>query len=308
MRWARSNVIAMLLLLGVLGSFGAMAFMIYRGEVADVALGKYGDNAGEAQERSRRVETQHNCLPLPPAERDYCKDQAARSARERERQEYEFVTSIKNANWTKAQGTAAAIGLFFSMVTILLLYLNYEAERGAKIQARQDATDMLNETRRIGEAQTRAYLSIGACKIMFDDAKLSVSPTIRNSGQSPALEVSWVGRISMMIVEKNSNKSSNFRMGETNPEFRNQCVEVPAQGERETLWHNCKDEFGLSPPEMLAFLDDKRVAITIAITASGKDVFGGPIEGRDDFIQILREAPENLIEYKMTLGSRMTTA
>jgi len=211
-----------------------------------------------------------------------------------------------------AAGAAWWLGIAGAFIAALTLYVALKAALYARDAANHTATGAdearrsanaaekaVGETQRIGEAQTRAYLSIIGCNAMFRDAKLSIQPTIRNSGQSPALEVRWIGNASLMCVG-----AKQLRSGQTNPDYRTQTMDLPAQGDREALYYDCAG-FGLSQPELAAFASGDQVALSATIVAWGKDVFGKRVEGRDDFIIIFHEAPTNLTEYTLTLGSRL---
>jgi hypothetical protein len=90
--------------------------------------------------------------------------------------------------------------------------------------------------------------------------------------------------------------------GETNPKFRDNTIDIPSQGERKPLFHDCAD-FGLSKTELDAFAAGLKVVTIVTVKAQGKDVFGRRIHGTDEFIHIFPNVPPNLEEIKMTLGS-----
>jgi hypothetical protein len=203
-----------------------------------------------------------------------------------------------------AANVALWVGIVGTFIGGLTLFAAIQAARWAKkaaIETEKGATAAeraVSETQRIGEAQTRAYLSIVACSILFKDGKISLQPTIRNSGQSPALKVRWKAAVHLMAV-----KDGNLRAGETDPTYRNQTIDIAAQSERPALYVGCQ-EFGLDQSDLKAFLAGIDIGMTTTVTASAKDVFGCLIEARDDFIKIFKTAPPDLVEIEMTLGSK----
>ncbi len=213
------------------------------------------------------------------------------------------------AQWKAADAAKSAaqaawwLGGLGALIGAFTLAAAWAAARWAKkaaIETEKGATaaeKAVAETQRIGEAQTRAYLSVVACNVLFADGKPSLQPTIRNCGQSPALEVRWQAEVHFMNVG-----AKDIRGGKTNPEFWNQTLDIPANGERSTLYIDCID-VALSQRELEAFRDNINVAMLASISVHGKDVFNQPITGRNDLILIFHKAPPNLIAIEMTLGT-----
>jgi hypothetical protein len=230
------------------------------------------------------------CAGVAAPQLSHCRAEA-RAEGELEKRQYEhdeadLIAQRKAALWTSIMGIAALLGMGLSIVGVVLVYVTFRATRdGNKI------------SERIGEAQTRAYMSVTACKLTFRDGKPSIRPTIRNSGQSPALAVRWQGTIHI-----SPDGDYPVGSGETDPEFRNHTLDIPAQGEREALYYPCVD-FALSRADLEAFTNDIAVVVIVAVEARGKDVFGNPISGADEFIHVLHKPPVDLKEFKMTLGT-----
>jgi hypothetical protein len=59
------------------------------------------------------------------------------------------------------------------------------------IVSRRCAEESIKEARRIGEAQTRAYVNVKSVGISFEGRDPAFGLTIVNSGQSPALNFIW---------------------------------------------------------------------------------------------------------------------
>lgn len=179
------------------------------------------DNAAAAYEQSASVEANHSCGYLTGADKAYCYDRAFRRARDEERQEYELQAEREQAIWAGASGKTAIFGEVFSVVTIVALFLAFIEQRRSNrisylglVDARRRARQTISETRRLGEAQTRAYLSVTDCSVIFGKGVPSLRPTIRNAGQSPALRVKWHAQLSFM-----RETGEHFRTGETDPEL-----------------------------------------------------------------------------------------
>jgi hypothetical protein len=86
-----------------------------------------------------------------------------------------------------ADEQAAAIEWQFRMSALTL---------AAAVLAVIFARGSVTETRRIGEAQTRAYLSIDEFIIRIDDlGRIVITFSVRNSGTSPARDVRWSHKI-----------------------------------------------------------------------------------------------------------------
>jgi hypothetical protein len=82
------------------------------------------------------------------------------------------------------------------LLSIVTLMLWWATVRLVK-EGRRTAEESIKETRRIGEAQTRAYVSIKSVSISFEDVATvrAAAPVFRwiavNSGQSPAQNFIW---------------------------------------------------------------------------------------------------------------------
>jgi hypothetical protein len=86
-----------------------------------------------------------------------------------------------------------------------------ETKRGA------DATELAaGETKRIGEAQTRCYLSLDSCSIRFDDeGRAYVKIEVTNHGGSPARYFSWNRELHVGFAEPAppGHSGFNFNIG-----------------------------------------------------------------------------------------------
>lgn len=195
MGWAGNvRTIRRLLLLALGGTLGIAIAVFVRGEEADTAIDSGAQKAAQTYERSRRIETEYNCAHLAGIDKLYCADQAARRAREAQRQEYDTAAQEKNMVWTKASATAAGLGVFFTIVTILALFLNYvEQTRANQIQflnfmdARRRARQTLAHARGVSHSELRPYVFVD--KIVpeqISERNYRIIVWFRNFGQTPA--------------------------------------------------------------------------------------------------------------------------
>ena len=137
-----------------------------------------GDNEGRSGEIARQSDQQGPIGAIPyhdPAGGDCDPDQQeCREARDLAAQE-----GMNRA--TNAMVWLSGGGLFVAAIGTFLLYLTW-----------REAQKVTADTRRIGEAQTRAYVSVSELLVRFNENKnLVLSPAFHNSGQSPALNVSY---------------------------------------------------------------------------------------------------------------------
>lgn len=217
-----------------------------------------------------------------------CAEEAIKAGHEHSRSEHDLTAQREMADWTWWLLIVAFIQTPITAVGIVLLLRNI-----------QQADDALVETRRIGEAQTRAYLSISGCQVMFRVEKMSIRPMLQNSGQSPALDVTWHAYVNLI---RKDDKGS--RAGETRPDYRKFRYDVPAQGERQALYCDCVDFF-VGNEELAAFQDDIGVNIIVEVRAEGKDVFGHDISTDDYFIYTLFSPPEDGDQIDCRPGTRV---
>ena len=90
----------------------------------------------------------------------------------------DLLAQERVAYWTTALGLLTAMGLVALILTLL------EAQKASK--AAQDAVGV---TREIGEKQVRAYLYVASAKVKASHNGITIDGLIKNSGQSPAMNV-----------------------------------------------------------------------------------------------------------------------
>ncbi len=222
--------------------------------------------------------------PSPATTR--CVEEAVTTGHEDQRSEGDLNAQRDMANWAWWLLIATFAQIPFTAVGIILLLRNI-----------QQADAALIEARRIGEAQTRAYLSVSACTVVFAKDKISILPKLQNSGQSPALRVKWQAKIYLMRQDTKA-----LREGETDPEHRGFVYNIPTQGERKVISCGCGD-FLLSQSELEAFQNDVEVTLLVRVWANGADVFKMRVSTFETFINIMKGVPEDGDEISLNLGT-----
>ncbi|MCA0434779.1 MAG: hypothetical protein LCH46_16165 [Proteobacteria bacterium] len=118
------------------------------------------------------------CFKLSLLSQRNCIAEAERKAREYERGEQDLVAQRVTAIWTSIMGTAAVVGILFSLLGVYLVFTTFQATKaGNKI------------TEDVGQAQARAYLLFGSAEYSRDGDLLRCRFTIENNGSTPALYV-----------------------------------------------------------------------------------------------------------------------
>jgi hypothetical protein len=71
------------------------------------------------------------------------------------------------------------------------------------------AEKAIAQTREVGEAQVRCYLTVSAASIAFylPDTKPRLSITIKNVGQSPAFNIAWTAELRYSVLERLDRRS-----------------------------------------------------------------------------------------------------
>jgi hypothetical protein len=170
----------------------------------------------------------------------------------------------------------------------------------AAVAAARYARDAARETRRsataaenaitqsglLGEAQTRAYISITECTLLIsEDHILSLSFSVFNSGSSPALSLS-----SMFSIEVRHPDGSTWEYAnELTGRMRN--YEIPSQHTVKMPRLGSPDALSTDAVECLN--SDRPVTVTGNIVLNWKDVFGKLHSGYFEFTRIGDSWPIN---------------
>jgi hypothetical protein len=190
----KGNVTRRLLLLSLGGTLGVAVAVVVMGEWADRVVDRDANRAAQYYERSRRIETYHDCFQLTGFEKLYCEDQAVSRARDRQRQQYETAANRKAAIWTKAAGIAAGLAVFFSVVTVIAVFLTYtEQARANRIQflhltdARRRARQTLAHAEGVSHQDLRPYVFVDQIvPVQISERVFRVIVCLKNFGKTPA--------------------------------------------------------------------------------------------------------------------------
>ncbi len=163
-----------------------------------VAKGEYEANSDTYASHAEQ-DIQRRCFRLDPTASKVCIRDVIDATNESERAERDLVAQSDMARWalwmlivTAAMTVATGIGVVFVWRTLL-------------------ATQMMAaDTREIGEAQVRAYLScVGSRFIVDSKGQQGVVYMLANSGQSPAVNVSALVRVSVNPRDSDTQIQSN---------------------------------------------------------------------------------------------------
>ena len=133
--------------------------------------------------------------------------------------------------------------------------------------------------RSVGEAQTRAYLSIIDPKVrILSNGVPWVDIVVVNSGQSPAIRFSWSPTVRYDIIY-GLNQEFDFRQERKTSPFETWTRDIPVGGQipLNTSRDGPKDEFHT----VMEFT--KSIGIALTIDAEWLDVFGKKFTGKWDF-------------------------
>lgn len=111
-----------------------------------------------------------------------------------------------------------------------------ETRRALEISERNAAASEMNvkETQRIGEAQVRCYLTATSASIWVkSDGDAVITTKVKNTGQSPAIDVKWKPEISVMRV----NMPETFRNLEPVPDEAVFEYDIASGQEEELVYH-----------------------------------------------------------------------
>ena len=193
------------------------------------------------------------------------------------------IATEAGAIYTAIQARIEAFGAGLGFLTLIAAIAAAAFARKAAVHTGES----VEEARRIGEAQTRAYLSVGKCKVLYANGKPRVRPTIANSGQSPAMNVNWTALVSHFVSEP-----KRLRETEVNGEYAMFECDIPAHGEHEMLPSDSQD-FGFDADEIAVLKAGKPLSIEVLVRARGTDVFGSRVSADAAFIEIFTTFPTN---------------
>lgn len=139
----------------------------------------YQKEASSASQNYTNRAAQHmklDCAQADPADRHKCTKEIREADRENRRKEYDLEAQRITAAWTSLMGGAALVGMAFSIIGVALVWTTFHETKIGNVIARE-----------IGEAQTRAYLSITDASCHVPKRELTAFRfDLRNAGNSPA--------------------------------------------------------------------------------------------------------------------------
>jgi hypothetical protein len=282
----RSNFLAIVTGLGIAFALGAMATTLdYHGDYQE-RYPRYANTPDDAKPRSLSPGVGAPSYKVPCEspqghdESDLCAQwRAANGAKQGARWNL----------WQLVLGFCGLIGLgitlsFNKRAIDLALAGTEDTERALKIaedNARANA-ETVAETRRIGEAQIRCYLTGVSAQVGFTNSERAmVKCMVRNSGKSPAMDVQCVCRLYYDVGE---NGQDFEKIDENYPRFE---VDIASETTEEISCCLCAEGYDLSEhPE-----PGEKVFISLFVTITAIDVFKLPVTKIDKFVAFLDDPP-----------------
>jgi hypothetical protein len=183
-----------LLLVLILGGVGLATTIYLRGMTEDIRSHASSQNAASAYESDARIEANSQCRYLTGADQTNCVDRAYSRARDKQREEYELEADRRNATWTAVGGQAAAFGMLYTLVTVLVLFLTFQVQMEDRREARKQFLisrrhdrESLEHSQRVSDQELRPYVFVDRItpeEISERDYRIVV--WLKNFGKTPA--------------------------------------------------------------------------------------------------------------------------
>lgn len=172
---------------------------------------------------------------------------------------------------------STVVGLFGIIGLLVTLGLTRTANALAR-RAAKAAEQTMRDSRQIGEAQARCYLSIEAVRayISEGDGRPRLLVSIRNSGASPALETTWTASMSYTptaseTTRRDKTRSADLIRAAIAP---GKVFDVPA----------VELDFPIKPAERAHLLrDGEWLQLSARLSVNANDVFGNSVATEDFF-------------------------
>lgn len=226
----------------------------------------------------------------------YHTQQCERSAAKYEGQDFpgswwwDWTGSLVTSDDTLAQWIMS----FFTIAAVILVWRTLSATQEMVADTKQMAAD----TRDIGQAQVRAYLSIESAiiSLMHGDKSPYIKFVVRNSGQSPARKVRIVVKFEMSI---NSQGETDAIVAEPNV-LRRSDIQSGATEDGE--FTHCSSEFDF---RKFGENFEDLIALRTNVAVFASDVFGGEVCDVAAFIAQWKIADDKRIPIEMKkMGAR----
>ena len=228
---------------------GAISFWIVYAKGYQAASENYAADRGASV---ASAEDKKECLAKATIEEAVeCSYRARSATTEQQQSAYDLNAQREMSNW--AESTMWATWLVGS-ATVIVAALGAWWVRDTLVETRnavKAANDAVAETRRIGEAQVRAYLSVTAAPIPaipYADTVQTFEIEIKNNGQSAARNVRVVAIAEMAMIDFTEPCPDQVRMKGT-----------------------FVGGYSIAPGESVASICESRITV--------RDAYSGPIEG-----------------------------
>lgn len=212
---------------------------------------------------SAKLVASRTCNEATPRAMFDCVAGKYETADERQREE-QALTAQQQAAWSAMLSTLLSL---FGVIATISGLIWVKGTLDATRDSAEAARGAVEETRRIGEAQVRAYIRISAVWVKLDDhGFLWFVPNVANSGQSPASNIKTRYHVTILHIPTSEQIEE---IGEWN----DWGEAIPPGGEDHELtsWH-CPHRLN----EILvdAWGDRGKVAIFVRLDMTADDVFG----------------------------------
>lgn len=179
-------------------------------------------------------------------------------------------THMASAAWVMA--VIAAAGTVIGLITLVMIYLTLvQAKRSADA-----AKQVVDVTLDVGKRQIRAYLNAESAVVKMPGSLpfLSVTISIRNSGQSPALQIR--GRVWLRVIEYLDGGDDGYDSS-TALELHAPLIPADISAGDTTEYFLSYIALNVKPSLLQTLQDGTNLAFELHIEGSYKDVFGDEI-------------------------------
>lgn len=211
---------------------------------------------------------------------------------------YDLVAqrSMSAAAWWMVMITGLSVAVGAAGLYLIARTLQ-EAKRSADA-----AENAVAATLQIGKQQVRAYLNIDEALAKLDNHHVlfSVDADLRNSGQSPAQEVSGSARLRFVeFFTYPDGEVGQVILASVNTTFR-----APAVGAGQTVKLRLTfTVFGITPPVSDIFYDYNSRAVEVHVVTKYSDVF----DGRHSNTVMLGSIISSIDDFKKGMGMRVSS-
>lgn len=288
-------IVATLVAIIVLGVFGAAETRCQREQ--DAYQAHYSGQPGRHEISQFR--SQRGWIPCL-VEREVANPETANTTEHDQRdlvaQEAAALWGFWIALFAGLQMAATIVGLAFIKRTLDATWGAVE-KAGEAVQATKESAA---ETRRIGEAQVRAYLNvIGLTMLITNEGLLQLCVEMKNSGQSPAIDLQLFYLIEVRQISSETQQDIAGRVAGNKGTFN-----IPAAAPFKFPNQTC--EQGLDDGMIEALKEpDVFVAFAVYIYFKWKDVFGNQHEETEKFSCVRKDYPRDVA---MEMPSAQTMA